>query len=77
MYPEVFKWVTIPGWSPGQSNRVEAMMLAMTGQVALANNQVLDQKLLLDELDWDLDRRQERQAIQLHSFALAGSRLAR
>ena len=72
VYPEVFKWVTIPGWSPGESNRVEAMMLAMTGQVAIANNQVASQKLLIDELEWDLERREDRQATHLRAFALQG-----
>ena len=72
VHPEVFKWVTTPGWSPGESNRVEAMMLAMSGQIAVANNQVLGQKLLIDELEWDLDRRQERQVTNLHVFALQG-----
>lgn len=72
VYPEVFKWVTTPGWSPGESNRVEAMMLAMTGQVAVANNQVLAQKLLIDEFEADLDRRQERQLGSVQLFALQG-----
>jgi hypothetical protein len=72
VYPEVFKWITRPGWSPGESNRVEAMMLAMTGQVAIANNQILDQKLLIDELELDRDRREERRVVRLQLFALNG-----
>ena len=72
VYPEVFRWTTTPGWSPGESNRVEAMMLAMTGQVALANNQVLAQTVLLDELAWDLERKRERQIAHLNRFTLDG-----
>ena len=70
VYPEVFRWTTTPGWSPAESNRVEAMMLAMSGQVAIANNQVLAQTVLLDELARDAERTKERQAAHLNRFTL-------
>jgi hypothetical protein len=44
----------------------------MTGQIAIANNQVLSQKVLLDEFETDIERRRERQVTSLKVFTLQG-----
>jgi len=48
--------------SPGEANRDEAVLLAAAGQVANSNSQLASQKLLLEELDRQMERRDERLA---------------
>ncbi len=45
-------------------------MLAMAGQVQLANNQLRAQKLLVDQFERDLDRREERHATSFSTFTV-------
>lgn len=71
-FPETFRKALVPGYSPGEANRAEAAMLAMAGQVALSNNQLKAQKLLVDELERDLDRKEERHVANFSLFAVKG-----
>ena len=45
--------------SPGEANRDEAVLLAAAGQVAASNASVQAQKLLVESLDWQMERHDE------------------
>lgn len=62
------------GFSPGEANRSEALTLAMTGEVLVGMNQLQGQKLLVDEIDRELDRSEERHRASWSAFVLAGAR---
>jgi hypothetical protein len=42
--------------SPGEANRDEAVLLAAAGQVGASNSSIQTQKLLIESLDWQMDR---------------------
>lgn len=48
--------------SPGEANRDEAVLLAAAGQVANSNGLLASQKLLIDGLEREMERRDERLA---------------
>ena len=71
-FGDTFNLAKVGGFSVGEANRHEAVMLAMDGEVAIANNQLLAQKLLVDQLDREMDRRDERHQAQFGAYALRG-----
>jgi len=71
-FSDTFHLAKAGQFSPGEANRHEAVMLAMAGQVALANNQLQAQKVLVDQLDREMDRREERQRAWFSIYALHG-----
>lgn len=70
VFSETYRKALVPGFSPGESNRHEAAMLAMAGQVALSNNQLANQKLLVDQMERDLDRRELQHAAVWSTFGM-------
>jgi hypothetical protein len=70
-FKDSFSQATVGWFSPGEANRYEAVMLAMSSEVALANNQLAAQKLMVDELDRELERREDRHRAGLAAFALS------
>jgi hypothetical protein len=56
--------------SPGEANRDEAVSLAGAGVVADSNSTVLTQTLLVEQLDREMDRREERKGLDMAAFTL-------
>jgi hypothetical protein len=71
-FGDTFKLAKAGWFSVGEANRHEAVMLAMNGEVAIANNQLAAQKLLVDQLDREMDRRDDRHRAQFGAYALRG-----
>lgn len=75
VFNEAYPTLTSPTTSTaGEAQRWEAMLLAMDGQVAAANNQLQVQALSLERLDFDDQRAQERGEADF-VMALANARI--
>ena len=59
LFPRMEEASTLLRRSPGEANRDEAVLLAAAGQVAASNAAVLSQKLLVESLDWQMERHDE------------------
>ena len=58
--------------APGEANRHEAAALAWTNEIALGNEQILTQNLLLRQMGRDLDRFDQKKADDMAYYLYRG-----
>jgi hypothetical protein len=58
--------------SPGEANRAEAAALAWANQVALGNSQMTTQSLLIKQMARDMDRFDEKKALDMTYYTYKG-----
>ena len=58
--------------SPGDANRAEAAALAWANQVAVGNSQMATQNLLVRQMARDLERFDEKKAVDLSHYTYRG-----
>ena len=58
--------------SPGEANRAEAAALAWANQVAVGNSQMVTQNLLVRQMARDLERFDQKKAVDLSHYTYRG-----